>query len=165
MLARTNSTAYQVEKLADILPEIKMLAVEHYDEFASDRKARPLNPDYDLRLKVEGLGKFVCVTARRNCELIGYVWWWISSDLTSKDVLVAETDVYFVRNVPNRGIILLWLVRFSLRWLAARRVRLVKARSKVAADGSGRDAGPIWQALGFKPKDMVYSMPLEGSDA
>lgn len=161
MLTRTSKLiSYQIERFDDIIDEAQAMFPAHWDEIASHKEDRRLNPDLEIRKRAESKGVLVIATAREAGRLIGYIDWFIWRDPNSSETMTAETDVYFVEDRPNRALIMLAMIRMSLKHLAKLGITYVRPRTKFKTEGLGRGAGPIWQALGFKPNEVIYSKIL-----
>lgn len=161
MLARTGAIiTYRIEKFDDVIVEAEKMFAAHWDEIASHKEDRRLKPDLALRKLAESNGRLVIATARDAGRLIGYIDWFVYRDVNSSETTTAETDVYFVEERPNRALIMLAMIRNSLNQLKEMGVIYVRPRTKFKTEGLGRGAGPIWQALGFKPNEVIYSKIL-----
>ena len=156
----SRTITYQIETLECALEDAKALFPAHWAEIASHKETRRFNPDFEIRFAAERAGRLLIATAREYGRLIGYIDWMIYGDLNAKDDLTCETDIYFVEDRPNRALILLAMARFSLKRLAERGVLIARPRTKAKTEGLGRGAGPLWEALGFKPLEIVYSKNL-----
>jgi GNAT superfamily N-acetyltransferase len=152
--------AYAIETLAECLADARALFPDHWDEIGSNKEVRRYNPDLDLRCLLEEKNRLVVATARDFGRLIGYIDWIIHADPQCKDQLTAETDIYFVEDRPNRALIMRALIRESLTALRGRGVLIARPRTKLKKDGPGRGAGLLWQRLGFKPLEIIYSRNL-----
>lgn len=162
MLARTGATiSYQIESYDQVIADAEKMFAAHWDEIASHKEDRRLKPDLALRKLAEANGRLVIATARDAGRLIGYIDWFVYRDMNSSETMTCETDVYFVEDRPNRSLIMLAMIRNSLRHLAGMGVTYVRPRTKFKTEGLGRGAGPIWRALGFKPNEVIYSKILK----
>ena len=65
------SPTFAVEPLHAVLPELRPLLPSHWAELASYPDI-PLDPNYDLYLKIADAGMLTVYTARLNDTLIGY---------------------------------------------------------------------------------------------
>ena len=162
MLARSETAliTYQIETFDQIIDEAQGLFPGHWDEIASHKEDRRLKPDLLVRKKAEETGRLIIATAREQGRLIGYIDWFVYQDVNSSATRTCETDVYFVEDRPNRGLIMLAMIRMSLKHLAKMGVTYARPRTKFKAEGLGRGAGPIWRALGFRPNEVIYSKIL-----
>jgi hypothetical protein len=158
-LASTTIT-YQIETLEVALEDAKALFPAHWAEIGSNKEVRRYNPDLDLRQLLEDKNRLVIATAREYGRLIGYIDWIIFADPQCRDQITAETDIYFVEERPNRALIMLSLIRISLGELRWRGVLIARPRTKLKKDGPGRGAGLLWERLGFKPLEIIYSQNL-----
>jgi hypothetical protein len=153
----SRTITYQVERLAECLAEANKHFADHWAEIGSNKETRRFNPDLELRQLLQEKNRLVVVTAREFGAIIGYIVWIIFSDPQCKDQLTAETDVYFVEERPNRALIMISLIRASLAVLRDRGVLVARPRTKLKKDGPGRGAGLLWERLGFKPLEIIYS--------
>lgn len=61
-----------VERLADVLEELKPLHRAHWEERADLRPVGDLSPDYERGIRLNDAGAYILCTARRDGRLIGY---------------------------------------------------------------------------------------------
>lgn len=155
--SKYSTITFQTEALGDCLQDAKALFPGHWDEIASHKEFRRFNPDFNLRFIAEKHGKLLIATARDAGRLIGYIDWLIYGDMNAKDNLIAETDIYYVEERPNRALILRSVIKCSLRALEDRGVTIIRPRTKAKTEGLGRGAGLIWESLGFKLLEFIYS--------
>lgn len=86
---------YQVEKLADMLDELKPLLEDHYDEISM--KYSPLNPDYDKYIMVEEMGMLRVVTARKDGQLVGYFITFVHYNMHYRDMIYGVNDIVYIQ--------------------------------------------------------------------
>jgi GNAT superfamily N-acetyltransferase len=141
----------QVERLTDVLPELKPILPDHYRELANYQDAIPLNPNYPQYEQMDAEGKILFVTARDQGELVGYYIGFLHVDLHYQ-VFCCDTDIFYLKpelrgmkygkllfdrvesEVKRRGVV---------RWVV---------RSKKHSDLSG-----FFELLGFEPTETVHS--------
>ena len=63
---------FDVEPYSMVIPEMKAIYPEHWEELAFDKDIIELDPDYEAYNKMDKAGLIHVVTARFNNELVGY---------------------------------------------------------------------------------------------
>ena len=91
-------STYQVEKMEDVIEEIKPLLELHYKEIALNKDVIALNPDYDKYLMLEELGMLHIVTVRDEGVLIAYYVSFVHHNIHYKDHIFAVNDIMYVAN-------------------------------------------------------------------
>ena len=89
---------YNVEKMFDIVEELKTVIPEHYDEL-SVTKGYELDPDWDRYFHLEQAKSLSVITCRQNDILIGYIIFFITPHLHYKQCLTAFEDIYFIKKI------------------------------------------------------------------
>lgn len=88
--------AYQVERFGDVIIEITPMFHDHYDEIATDKEVKPLDPDFDRYLALEDQGMLRIFTARENGQLIGYFVSLVHTHLHYQQTMMALNDIMYV---------------------------------------------------------------------
>lgn len=148
------SLVVAVESFTERLEELKPLLVEHarnLDDWA------PLDPQYEVYFHLEQAGKLLFVTLRREGQLIGYFIGFIGPSLHHK-VLTLHQDIFYTAPAhrdgsPRAGLLLFRAVEREAR---ARGVRRMFLSTKLE-----RDAGPLFERLGFVRFEAVYTKALD----
>jgi GNAT superfamily N-acetyltransferase len=87
---------YQHERAADIVDEIKPLVKLHYDEIATHKDLKVLDPDYDQYIHLDEIGMLRCFTVRDGGILVGYFLTIITPHIHYRTCRYALNDILFV---------------------------------------------------------------------
>jgi predicted acetyltransferase len=143
---------YQVEKLENMLPEIKLLLDAHWEEVALDKDVIKLNPDYDKYLELSYKDILHCVTVREDGQMVGYHLSFIMPHLHYKDSLTAFTDIFFLRKDKRKGTIGIKLLKFMEQSLKEKNVQKIYMGTKLHIDIS-----PILTHLGYRQIEKSFA--------
>lgn len=145
---------FQRELAQHVLVEIIPLLEKHYEEIAH-YKDIPLDPDYEVYMKMETIGFLRVYTARtEEGKLIGYCIYFVKTNPHYKTSLQALQDVFFI-DPAHRGFgakLLIW----THKELKAEGVQLVCQHIKAA-----HDFGPMLERLGYEFMDKIYVKRLD----
>ena len=89
---------YTIEKFENVLPELKELVKEHYEESAF-YKDIPLNVDWELMMRLEQFGDFKLFVVKKDSKVIGYATFVLSNSIEYKDSFQASMQNIFIH--PN----------------------------------------------------------------
>jgi GNAT superfamily N-acetyltransferase len=153
----TNSTVhFNVEPLdVDLYQEIMLLLPRHWDEVAPYKDMMWLNPDLDVYLKLQALGKLIVCTARADGALVGYFVVMMSPHLHYKHILVATEDIHYLLPEYRHGWTGVRLMKFSEKMADAAGCRLITGRAKAKSEH-----GALYKRLGYDLMDEVYTKRL-----
>ena len=144
---------YQAEKYSEMLPEMKPLLPEHYEELGSPVATQyALEPDWDQYIKLEQAGAVKVVTCRSDGELVGYMIFMVSPGLHVKSCLTAYEDIYFLRKQYRKGRTGIKLFQFAEQYLKSLNVNKIMCTTKVHLDNSR-----LFEYLGYKFIEKIYS--------
>ncbi len=130
------------EKISDNLEEAKPLLLKHWDELESDHF--PLDPDYDLYLKLETEGRTKTFVARDgNGCMVGYAVYILRHNPHYKTVLVAGCDIVFI--VPHARGAGMFFIEWCDQRLKDAGVKIVVNHVKVTHDFSS-----AMEKIGYK---------------
>jgi hypothetical protein len=143
---------FQRERLADVRKEVEPLLVRHWDEIALNKDTVPLDPDWDMYLRIEEAG-FVCaITARRDGVLVGYVNYIISRNLHYRSLLVAEGDIFWLAPECRKGTAGIRMLRCAEGVLKEGGVNKIVNKVKLHFD-----IGVLFERMGYKPIERIYA--------
>ena len=142
---------YNVEKMFDIVEELKTIIPEHYDEL-SVTKGYELDPDWDRYFHLEQAKSLSVITCRQNDILIGYIIFFITPHLHYKQCLTAFEDIYFVSKPFRKGRIGIKLFQYAEKVLKGIGVNRIIYGTKVHLDNSR-----LFEYLGYKHSDKVFT--------
>jgi GNAT superfamily N-acetyltransferase len=150
---------YGVEKLADMVDELRVLHTEHYNETETLYLDTPIEADYDRYRASEAVGQFIVFTAREGSTMVGYLQYYVFRSMHSASIQQAREDAFFVtKSRRGTGIAprLLSYAEDALKQLGCTHVGM----SSKAPTG-GPDIGPFLEKHGYKPVALYYVKKLE----
>lgn len=123
---------FQVERFADVLPELHALHEEHFAETEIHRLGFGLKPNYDHMAEMERRGQMVQFTARdqETNRLVGNIRMYLQESLHT-GTLYASEDTFFVTKDYRLGFAALRFWQFMEESLRAIGVREFRTDSKV----------------------------------
>ena len=143
----------QVENWRDVWKEAEPLWTPHYNEVGQNKVKMKLNPDIEKYNLINDLGKLHIVTVRKDGRLAGYHAASIDTLLHYKDILVSNSDLYWIdhscRGAAGAALKLFAEVERSSR---ARGVQILYDATKLYLDHDR-----LFQHLGYKPIERRYS--------
>ncbi|GAJ29736.1 GNAT family protein [Acidomonas methanolica] len=143
----------QIERLTDILPELKPLLPMHYEDLSLHRlHGVPLRPQYHVYLERDARGLVCCATLRANGLIVGYKIGFVAAGLHYETCLTALPDIFFIAHDHRGGTGALKLFRCYERELRRRGVMLWMDGSK-----DHKSTGRLFEALGFVQTETTYS--------
>jgi GNAT superfamily N-acetyltransferase len=147
---------FQVEPWARVLPELKPLFSELWEDVAVDKDRFRAECDEEKYATLDRVGLLHVVTARKDDQVIGYFVVLVQPNPHYKDAgLMAFTDMYYLAPAHRKGLLGLQLFSFMERSLKRRGVVKFYTSHKLH-----RSRASMFALLGFKPTDIVYSKIL-----
>lgn len=123
-----------VERLSDVLDEIKPVHQAHWQETEKYRHGIELNPNYEYMCNAEANGRFMLFTVRHEGKLVGNCMMYLSKS-THTQRWVAEEDTIFILPEYRKGrlgVRLIHYVEQVLRGMGVTEIRVtVKTVNKV----------------------------------
>lgn len=140
-----NGYSLAVERIEDVLHEIKPVHEVHWLETESYRHSIPLNADYEYMINAERTGRFMLFTVRSpDHELVGNCMMYLTRSTHTRQ-WIAEEDTIFVRLEHRKGRLGVKLIKYVesvLRGLGISEIRVtVKTVNR---------AGDLLTALGYQ---------------
>ena len=146
---------FQIEKFADIIPEIKTLIDGHRDEVSVFSNAvAPLDPDWEAYIKLENNEALFTYTARDDKlgdMLVGYYIAFISTHIHYRHTLVSDMDIIYLHPAKRDGMMGYKLLKKAEQELESMGVEIIIMSVKA---NTGVDKLAI--RLGHKPMDIKY---------
>lgn len=87
---------FQIEKFKDCFPEAAPLLEAHYQEIATHKEHKVLDPDFERYYNLEDNDMLRIVTARDDDKLVGYYVSMIISHLHYSQCVYAMNDILYV---------------------------------------------------------------------
>lgn len=87
----------QIEDYEACLEEMQAIYPDHYEALALNKDKVPLDPDYDIYLAMNEVGKILCATLRDDKrEMMGYFIGLVNPGLHYKTCLTLTMDIFWV---------------------------------------------------------------------
>jgi GNAT superfamily N-acetyltransferase len=144
---------YQVEDYFAVLPELRGLLPDHWEEIAQNRDAIKLEPDYETYALLAEHGALVVVTLREGGTLVGYHLSILRAHLHYKSSLTCFTDIFYLKPTHRKGMAGYKLLKFFRDTMKARGVQRIYMSMKLT-----HEIGPLLDRLGFKAVERIYTM-------
>ena len=155
---KTDKVCFSVERVSDVLEEIKPLLEAHWREIALYQDRFPLNPDYGKYEALDKAGMVHIVTARDAGTLIGYYISFVMPHLHYRDCIVAMNDILFLKPEYRRGRVGMKLIEFveeDLRRIGVDRM-IIHVKTQ-------HDFSPLLVRLGFSETERNFEKLLSRS--
>lgn len=134
-----------VERISQILDEIRPLHAAHWQETEQYRHAVALNPDYEYMIQSENAGRFMLFTARtEDGELVGNCMMYLTQSTHTRK-WVAEEDTIFILTEFRKGRLGIKLIQYVENTLMSLGVTEIRVTVKTI-----NRAGDLLKALGYQ---------------
>lgn len=87
---------FAIERMEDILEEIKPLHRAHWDETEAHRHALAFNPNYEEVIRHERAGRYVLFTLRKDGRLLGNSAMYMSKSAHTQTLIATEDTLYLL---------------------------------------------------------------------
>jgi GNAT superfamily N-acetyltransferase len=155
-------TVVGIEKISQIVDEMRELHALHYAETETLYLESPFDPDYAQWAQLEREAKFVLFTTRVDGKLVGYLQYYVYRDAHSRGSLIGREDAFFLRpEVRGQGLAPK-LLKYAEDILAKLGCKYIGMSSKGPVGGP--DIGPFLESRGYRPVAVFYSKKVEGSN-
>lgn len=94
---------YQVERVGEVMEEMRELNLLHWKEIATHKHIKKLNPDYDRYFGLEKLDMLRIFTARYEGRLVGYFISLLAPHMHYKELNVALNDILYILPIHRGG--------------------------------------------------------------
>lgn len=148
---------YQVEKLIDIIDELKPLLENHWEEVAWYKDKVKLNPDYDKYLEMDSTSVLHIVTARDEDVLVGYDINFLLPHGHYSDHLYAINDIIFLKPEYRHFGVAQEMVEYAEQELKNLGVSVITFHMKVA-----HPFHSLMEATGYQTQEYTYSKYIGG---
>ena len=147
--AEYQGCTFQLERLADILDELRPLHQEHWAETERYRHGIALRPDYERMMGFERRNRFLLFTVRRDGQLVGNCAMYIDHS-THTSRLVATEDTLFLRESVRRGWLAKRFMQFVEECLRKIGVSEIRVSVKLNEDGTPMNSLPVLSRMGYR---------------
>lgn len=146
---------FQCESFAAFYADAAALIRAHWDEVASLPEARQLDVHEQKYLELERKELLLCVTARRDGELVGYVIGLIAPDLHAKAGNMIVCDVYYVEPSSRREGIAGSMFDFYNASAKIRGCKVGTMRQKLV-NGVPMASDRMFEVMGYEKQEVVW---------
>lgn len=146
---------YQVERVAEVIEEIKPLLEAHWGEIALYRDRFPLRPDYGKYLHLDSVGMALVATVRAGGVLIGYAVYFIMPHLHYQDCRIAMNDILYIKPEHRRGRVGIRLLGFAEDRLRQAGVDRILQHVKTQ-----HDFGRLLERIGYEETERTFEKLL-----
>jgi len=145
----------QVERLEDVLDELKPVHAAHWQETERYRHGIALNPDYNYMINAERNGRLILFTVRNDNGLVGNCMMYLSRS-THTQRWVAEEDTIFILPEHRKGRLGVRLIRYVEDVLRNMGVTEIRVTVKTV-----NDVGRLLTHLGYNHTGNQLTKTLE----
>lgn len=156
--AEQDGLTFQVERMRDVVEEIKPLHFAHWQETELYRHGQPFNPDYESFMSSERAGRYMLFTVRHQGELVGNCAVYVQR-CTHTQIWVATEDTLFIRSDHRKGRVGIKFFRYCESILNALGVTEVRFSVKTV-----NRVWKAWQREGYAITAYEMTKQLKGSD-
>jgi hypothetical protein len=146
---------FAVERMEDIVDEMRPLHQAHWNETEAHRHGLPFNPDYQTFVRYERAGRFILFTLRSDGVLLGNCAMYLSPSAHTQTLIATEDTLYFLpeARIGNMAGNFIAYCENALQSLGVREINVsVKTVNK---------AGRFFKMLGYKHVENGLSKVLE----
>lgn len=137
--------AFAVERMRDVLHEVKPLHELHWAETESYRHSLPLNVDYEYMINTEDAGRFMLFTLRGpDHEMVGNCMMYLTRSTHTKQ-WIAEEDTIFIHPKHRKGRLGIKFIQYVEEVLSGLGITEIRVTVKTV-----NRAGDLLQALGYQ---------------
>lgn len=100
-MIHSDKYSFQVERFADVLPEIEVMLGENHAE--TGMYDRPFRPDYERYKGLEAMGGLAFMSIRSGGKVVGYASFFLDRHIYQLDIVSATQSLNYV-DKGHRGI-------------------------------------------------------------
>lgn len=156
--AERDGLTFQIERMRDVVEEIKPLHLAHWKETELYRHGQPFNPDYESFIASERAGRYILFTVRHEGELVGNCAVYVQR-CTHTQMWVATEDTLFIRSDHRKGRAGVKFFRYCENILKALGVTEVRFSVKTV-----NRVWKVWQREGYAITAYEMTKQLKGPD-
>lgn len=145
----------RVERMSDILAELHLLHLEHWQETEGYRHGLAMNPDYEAMMADERAGRMVQFTVRQNGLLVGNLRMYVHVSRHTK-TLMAQEDTLFISKHSRGTFLAIALLKFMEKALSSVGVREFEGDSKLI-----NNADVLLRRMKYEPVAIKFAKVLK----
>jgi hypothetical protein len=146
--------SYQVEKLKDVIEELKPFAPLHWGELGLTKDDVPLDMDWDRYLDLESDDRLHLVVVRMDGHVIGYQFTFVGGHFHYKSTLHGIVDLYYLLPQFRKGKVGIDMFKYAESEL--KKVGVVKVITGCKACIPGLDHSKLFEHLGYTLSDYQF---------
>lgn len=148
-----NNLVFQVERLVDILPEVRELWAQHWRETEGYRDEQGYDPDEVQYLRIEDMGMFLEFTARTpEGRLVGHLGYILHKSRHTRKLNAVE-DYFYLHPEARKGLNAVKFLRYAIEALTKRGCCQIGMSSKLT-----NDIEPLLKRVGFDYVAKFFTM-------
>lgn len=152
---RVGSYTLHCARIADLLPELRLLHTLHWHETETHRPDVEMNPDYDRVLDLEQQGRYFLIVARHDDgQLVGNYGSYLSRS-SHTQLLTATEDTLFIAREHRRGRLGVAMIRYCEDTLRALGVSQLEVSVKKV-----NQVGAMLEKMDYVPTGTQYTKLL-----
>jgi N-acetylglutamate synthase-like GNAT family acetyltransferase len=150
---------FSVERMEDIVDEMRPLHLAHWNETEAHRHGLPFNPDYQTFIRYERAGRFILFTLRSDGVLLGNCAMYLTPSAHTQ-TLIAKEDTLFFLPEARTGNLAGNFIAYCENALQSLGVREISVSVKTV-----NKAGRFFRMLGYKHVENGLNKILEAEHA
>ena len=122
----SDECTFAVERIENIIEEIKPLHLAHWQETEEHRHGLPFNPDYATFIRYEQAGRYVLFTLRSHGRLLGNCAMYLDMSAHTQTLIATEDTLYLLPEA-RKGRRAMWFIKYiedALRELGAKEINI-----------------------------------------
>ncbi len=151
-MSSESPVVYQEETVEEIIPDIKPLLEDHWEEVAINQDKIKLNPDFEAYKALGSSGKAKFYSARVDGELVGYFVVIVNKHIHYSDHIFAYNDVIYIKDELRDSGVGKRLIQFAEDMLKQDGVSVLVINTKVHQPFDG-----LMRHIGYTLAERVYS--------
>lgn len=152
---------YQIESLTEQLETIKPFFYSHWDEIEQDIERVPLDPQYEMYLKLDEMGQILFATVREHGEIFGYFVGFVSPGLHHRTCITLQMDMMWLhpdlRSEDSLGQVEADMVCMGLLDVVEEEAIRRGAHRMFMGSKLHKDASRLFEARGYMECERYYS--------
>lgn len=148
---------FQVERMRDVVEEIKPLHQAHWQETEGYRHDQVCNPDYEAFIYHERIGQYMLFTVRKDGILVGNCAVYVTRSTHTQE-LVAREDTLFILKDHRAGLIGKRFFQYCERVLESLGVSDVNFDVKLT-----NNVWKVWKRMGYDIVGHSMRKKLKGA--
>ncbi len=120
----------------------------------------PLDPDWDRYLQYDVANILQVLTVRDRGVLVGYVFMLVHPHLHYASTVWAQSDIFWLDPAYRFGWTAMKMFKEVVAGMRKLGVKVVMINAKLHFEADRGTIGKLFERLGFKPTETIYSLHL-----